>query len=102
MITIAIGGMSVPVEKASEGWINQMLAEARKQGVPACVQVMISDPAAAMTLATPGCGGGGGGGRRPNSLEQRILDAWQRRGLGSGRFAPGELIAFLRELARLI
>lgn len=101
MISIAIGGMSVPLEKASEGWINQMIADARKRGVPACVQVVINDPAAAMTLATPGCGGAGGGGRQPNVLELRILEAWRRRGLASGSFAPGELIAFLRELARL-
>ena len=31
MINISIGGMSVPIEKASEAWINQMLQEARKR-----------------------------------------------------------------------
>src|SRR5688500_1333039 len=101
MITVSIGGMSVPVEKAGEGWINQMIAEARKSGSSLCVQVSVNVPGAQVGPATPGCGGGGGGGRRPNDLERRIIEAWHRRGLGQANIHPGELRAFLNELARL-
>lgn len=102
MINVSIGGMSVPIEKASEGWINQMLQEARKRGMPLCAQVNVQLPNANVALATPGCGGGVGGGRAPNSVEQRILDAWARRGLTQGLQHPGELRAFLSDLGRII
>ena len=93
--------MAVAVEKASDGWINQMIADARKRGVSLCVQVSVQAPGANVALATPGCGGGGGGGRMPNDVERRILDAWNKRGLGSGELHPGELRAFLNDLSRL-
>jgi hypothetical protein len=85
MITVSIGGMSVPVEKAREGWINQMIAEARRRGVALCIQVSVQVPTAHVTVITPACGGGGGGGWTPNATERRIVDAWNRRGLGTGK-----------------
>ena len=101
MINVSIGGMTVPVEKASEGWINQMIVEARKRGASLCIQVGINIPGIQVSLATPGCGGFGGGGRQANGAEQRIIDAWNRRGLSSGDITPGALRAFLNDLARL-
>ena len=103
MISVVINGMSVPLEKASEGWVNQMIADARKRGVAVCVQVSISEPSAQVLLAAPpGCGGSGGGGRRqPNDIERRIIDQWNRRGLNDGQFSPGQLRAFLNDVSRL-
>ena len=101
MISVSIGGMSVPVEKAGEGWINQMIVEARKNGASICIRVSVNVPGAQVGLSTPGCGGGGGGGRMPNDTERRIIEDWNRRGLGQGNIHPGELRAFLNELARL-
>lgn len=100
MIMITIAGMSAPIEKASEGWINQMVAEARRTSQPLCVQVAVQVEGAHVTLSTPACGGGGGG-RAPNDRERRIIEEWHRRGMAAGQFSPGELQAFLRELARL-
>jgi len=102
MITVTIGEMSVVPEKASEGWINQMFEDARKRGVPLCVQVSVNVPEAQVTLASQGCGGGGGGSRPPNDRERRIIDAWRRRGLSGDALRPGELRSFLNELARLV
>lgn len=102
MITVSIGGMGVPAERASDGWIRQMMEDAGKRGVPLCVTVRIQDPDANLTLTTPGCGGAGGGYHNPNATEQRIVDAWNRRGFGRGVFTPGDLRAFLNELARLL
>ena len=102
MITISIGGMSVPLEKASEGWINQMIAEARKRAALVCIQVTIDEPGAQFSLSTPGCGRGGGSGWQPNALERRIIDAWNRRGLSQTGIHPGDLRAFLNELTRLV
>lgn len=91
MITVIIGGMSVPADRANEGWVNQMIAEARRKGEMPCAQVSVNARDAQVALATPGCRGGGGGGRPPNETEKRIIDAWNRRGLGAGQFSPGEL-----------
>lgn len=101
MINVSIGGMSVAIEKASDGWINQMIVDARKRGVSLCVQVSINLPSVQLGLSTPACAGGGGGSRPPNQVERRIIEAWNRRGLGVGEFTPGDLRAFLNELARL-
>jgi hypothetical protein len=103
MISIAIGPMSVPLEKASDMWISQMVAESQKHGGDLCIRISVSLPSVNLSLATPGCGGQGGGGtRRPNAAEQQIFDAWRRRGLDQGRVTSGELRAFLNELARLV
>jgi hypothetical protein len=100
MITVSIGGMDLPLEKTNEGWINQMIAEARKHGNAPCVRVRVKVPGADIALATPGCSSGGGG-RAPNALEGKIRDAWQKRGLQTGQFSPGELRAFLNGLVHL-
>jgi hypothetical protein len=102
VIKVTIAGMSVEAGKASEGWVNQMLAEARKTGAALCVRIEVQQPPIQMVLATPGCGGGGAGGRQPNEQERRIFDAWNKRGLGSGSFSPGELRSFLNDLARIM
>lgn len=102
MITVSIGGISVPIEKAGEGWINQMIQDARKRGVPLCVQVRVQIPGVDIALSSPGCGNVGGGGRPPNETERKIFDAWNRRGLSEPEFHPGSVRAFLNDLARLI
>jgi hypothetical protein len=101
MITISIGGMTVSAEKAGEGWLNQMIIDARKRGVPLCVQVNIDVPTAQLSLSTPGCGRTGGGVRPPTATESRIIEEWNRRGLNQPEIHPGELRAFLSDLGRL-
>ena len=103
MITVTIAGMPVDGRQASEGWVNQMIAESRRQGTPLCVRVEIqAPPVAQIVLSTPGCVGGGGGNRPPNEVERRLFDAWSKRGLNSGEFSPGELRAFLNEAERAV
>ena len=103
MIMVRIAGMAVDGRQASEGWINQMIVESRRQGSALCVQVEIQQPPVVqMVLTTPGYGGGGGGGRLPNELERKLFDAWNRRGLGTGEFSAGQLRAFLNEAERAL
>lgn len=101
MVTVSIGGAEYPLEQISERWVNQVVAESRRLGQPLCVRVDIRLSGVQIVLATPGCGGGLAAGRPPNERERRIIEAWTRRGLHTGQFAPGELQSFLRELARL-
>lgn len=101
MINVTIGGMTFGLDRVSEGWVNQMIAESRRLNQPLCVRVEVREPGAQVVLSTPGCGASGGGGREANPTERRILEEWGRRGMQSGEFNPGQFQAFLRELARL-
>lgn len=101
MVTITIGGMSVPAEQASDAWIAQMLGEQQRRHVPACVQVSVQAPGIQVALATPACGGLGGG-RQANERERPIIEAWLRSGLQQGRVTPHEVRSFLRDVARYV
>jgi hypothetical protein len=102
MVTVTIGGMSVPATNAGEGWVNQMISETRKRHESVCVQVSVNEPGVQLMLATPACGSSGGGVRLPNERERRIIDAWARRRLNEASFSPGDVGAFINDLARLI
>lgn len=102
MISVTIGGMTLPLEKVSEKWIAQMLADGRKHGSSPCVQVSVQSPSATVVLTTPGCGGGSGGLRPPNPLEKRIFDAWQKYRLSSAHFSPNDIRDFLGALKSLV
>jgi hypothetical protein len=102
MITVSIGGMTVPIEQTSEGWINQMIADARRHQIPLCIRVNIEVPTAHVALSSGACPGSAGGGRMPNAVERQILNSWTKRGLANNVVHPGELRSFLNELSRLI
>ena len=102
MVTVTINGTTVPADRANEGWVNQMLADARSRGVAPCVQINVSEPTAQIFFATPGCPRGPAGTKQWTPTELRLIDVWTRRGLGSGQFSPGELRAFLNEVQRLV
>ena len=95
MITLTINGIAVDpsresdVARAINGW--------HSQGIPVCVQLRIKTSDIDIVLATNPCGGVGGGGRPPNSREQAIFDLWAHH-LQEGRFAGGELVAFLKQI----
>ena len=103
MIKIQIGNSGErDLDEAGELWITQQINRRRQEGLSACVRVTIHIDDVNMALATPSCAGVGGGGRYPNTREQRIFDLWAERGLSGTDFAPGNLIAFLKQLDRLI
>ena len=103
MITIQIGGSGERrLEEADESWINQQINRRRDEGQPVCVRVTITTTSLNLTLTTPGCAGTGGGGRAPNQREQQVFELWQKRGLNTADFSGGNLVAFLKQLERLI
>lgn len=101
MITIKIGESERALGDAEPSWINQQINRRREEGVSVCVRVTIHTQALNIVLTTPGCTGGGGG-RLPTRDEQAILDLWQERGLTRPEFTGGNLIAFLRQLERML
>lgn len=101
MITIKINSEERTLDAASEPWIAQTITGLRREGQIVCVQVWIHEPPLNIRLATPTCAGMGGGGRMPNEHERTVLDLWNRLHLNSPDFSPGNVIAFLKQLARL-
>ena len=101
-VTVRIGQETRGLESASESWINDQLNRRRQDGQNVCVQVTIHGGAVDLVLATPGCGSGGGGGRQPTSRESDILELWNRLHLNHAGFTGGNLVAFLKQLGRMV
>lgn len=104
MINITIGNETRSYNDADEHWITQQITRRRQDRVPACATVRILQGDLDLNLVTPGCssGGSGGGGRSLTHGEQKIVDLWLSRGLNDVNFAPGELVAFLKQLRRAL
>jgi hypothetical protein len=99
--TVTIGGETRSFSSdVDENWVTQQVNRRRKDGLPVCVTVRLETSGAHVTLATPACSGGGGGGRMPNSKEQDILDSWTKHRLNTADFAPGQVVAFLKQLRK--
>lgn len=102
MVTIRIGGTQRTLDEHYESWINQQIVARRQAGEPVCVVVSIEEDGLRMHLSTPGCGNGSVGGRPPNRQESAVLSLWQRHGLNADTFSGGDLIAFLKQLSRML
>jgi len=101
MITVTVGNVDRPLEEATPDWINHQINRRRGDGISVCVRVTIKEGDVNVILTTPSCNGTGGG-RQPNPREQAILDLWHHRGLREPDFTGGNVVAFLRQLSRLI
>lgn len=103
MNTISIGSESRPLEQADAEWITQQINGRRKEGQPVCVRVVIHTAQLNLSYATPAFPSTGrGGGRPPTAREREILDLWAKHGLNEGDFAPGNVVAFVKQVLRLI
>lgn len=102
MIALQIAGIERQwdnLDGIEESWVNQLLNS--RPGQPVCVAVRINTPSMNVALSTPACGSSGGS-RHPNEDERRILELWQRWELGTKNLGRENLIAFLRQLRRLL
>jgi hypothetical protein len=101
MITVSIGSETRSFSDSDEHWITQQIGRRRQDKLPACATVRVAQGDIDLNLVTPGCSSGGGGStRRLSHGEEKILDLWQKHGLNNPDFAPGELVAFLKQLKR--
>lgn len=103
MYKIQIGSNEKQLNEASESWINHQVQERRQSGQPVCARITLKNDCVDMILSTPQCGGaGGGGGRQPRCKESEIFALWNDRHLNQNDWAAGNLIAFLKQLRRLL
>ena len=101
MVTINIGSASAELGSLNESWVNEQVDRRRADGTSVCVQVRIKEQDIDMVLTTPQCGSGGGG-RQPTPREQRIFELWEKLGLRRAEFAGGQVVAFLKQVTRLL
>ena len=101
MSTISIGQSQRNLEDASESWIASQVNGRKHDGQAVCVQIQLKTAGLDMMLSTPQCGGGGGG-RPPNPKELEIFELWNSRHMNQQNWEVGNLIAFLKQLNRLI
>lgn len=103
MNTISIGNESRPLDQADPEWITQQINGRRKDGQAVCVRLSVHTAGLNLSCSTPACASSGsGGGRPPTPHEREILDLWAKHGLNTGDFAPGNVVAFVKQVLRLI
>ena len=101
MVSVLIAGESRQLEDATESWITQQINRRRRDGLMVCVQVTIQLSGLMMCLSTPGCDRAGAGSRPPSNSEREVLALWNQLGLNRPDFAPGNVIAFLKQFRGL-
>jgi hypothetical protein len=102
MVLIKIGSSEQRLETLDEGWLQQQIGRRRRDGESVCVRVEIDDAPINIILSTAACASGGGSSRLLTPQEQRVLDLWLKYHLSEPEFQGGELIAFLKQLRRII
>lgn len=79
-------------------WITEQISRLRHDGAIVCAKVILNDHNGVnLSFATSGCSGLGGGGQL-NDAQQRIVNLWRKLHLNDEDFAPGNLVAFLKQL----
>jgi hypothetical protein len=79
-------------------WVTEQINRMRRDGSLVCVKVIIKDDDIDLSFATSGCSGLGGGSRSLTEAEKRVADLWRKLHLSDADFAPGNLVAFLKQL----
>jgi hypothetical protein len=102
MVTIKIGSSEQQLDTLDEAWLLEQIKRRRNQGASVCVIVEIDETPVNLTLATAGCSRGGGSSRALTTQEQRVVDLWRKHHLSETEFHEGELMAFLKQLRRLL
>jgi hypothetical protein len=105
VIALKIGAMARDfngLDNIEESWINQQIGRLRREHQPVCVRVTVNEGPVNFTLATAECAPSGGGGRLPNAQEAQAFELWDKLGLSKPGFSGGNLVAFFKQLRRII
>ena len=103
MIEISIGGMPRAINSANESWINEQINKRREADEPVCVRVTVKTDDADLVFSSPGCKTSGRAvSRELSRTENQIRELWQKRGLNTNDFTGGSVVAFLKQLERIL
>ena len=105
MIDVKIGSNKRQFENISvidENWINQQIQGLKRDGHQICVRISVNEGPVNVLLATADCSSNGGGGREATADERRVFELWERLGLKDGEIAGGKVVAFFKQLRRII
>jgi hypothetical protein len=105
MVTVKIGASERTfenVEGVEEGWVNQQIKGLRGDGHPVCIFVTLNEGPVSIFLSTPDCQKLPGGSRPLTPEEERAFDLWDKLGLNRPDFQGHSLIAFFKQVRRII
>jgi hypothetical protein len=102
MIKIQIGLDERTLDEADPSWINQQINKRKADNVFVCVKVIINDGSMNMMLSTPDSEKKATSRRMPTEQEREIFELWDKHKLNEEDFSGGNIVAFLKQLERLI
>lgn len=103
MIEIRIGDSHRDFDAFDESWANEQINRRRANGEEVCVEVVFDTEDLKFGLSSPVCTRAGGGNSRPlTSQEQAVIDLWGKHNLNANDFSGGNLVAFIKQLRKLI
>lgn len=102
MNAITIATETRPLDQADPDWITRQINGRRNDGIDVCVRIQINTSDLNLSFATLSCASSGGGGRAPTPRESAVLALWNKHHLNERNFAAGNVVAFVKELRRLI
>lgn len=97
-IRVIIGMSERENSQIKPSWITEQINRIRRDGSPVCAKVIVKDTDIDLSFATSGCSGLAAGRRTLTAAENRVVDLWRKRHLSDSDFAPGNLVAFLKQL----
>jgi hypothetical protein len=90
------------INDLDESWIAQQVNRRQADGKEVCVRVFIKHESVDVRLGTPACKKISGSSRQPRSREEAIFDLWEQRGLNKENFSGGNIVAFFKQLRKLL
>jgi hypothetical protein len=100
MVSLTVDGTEFGIEDTSV--IAQQVDRRRDGGARVCVKVRINEGGISMVLSTTDCPSEGGANRQARPDEERIFSLWEKLGLRKENFSGGQVVAFLKQLPRLL
>ena len=101
MIKVKIGPTQKELKDVDQSWVHEMISLLRKSNEPECIIVMIEEPSINITFSK-GCNRAGSSDiARFNEQERKIIELWEKH-MGKDELVPGQLVAFLSQLRRLV
>lgn len=102
MIWVSVGSQRVSLEELRDGWLVEQIKRQSAGGQDVCVRVDIEEGDIRVGLTTPACSSGAGGGRPARPREAAIIEQWRKSGLTDEGWTQGNLIAFLKQLPKMV